>query len=325
MTVKMTLKWGLILTVLLVSQISCASWGKKKAPIQARRSLTPAQKEELLKAVDTLQQQVDARQTKAAKGTSADLLDDFPQIAEYELGTFIDAEMLLSQKKYLRAAKKYEKSLEDYPENTLKDPTVKRLFNIGMEYLNGRKRVFLGLFRLNGYAQGIEMLETIAEFEGLDDPNGLGVKGALAIADNYENRQLYEDAYLKWLEISTVWDDGLLGKQALLGMASNKHASYNKHPVPRRHLFDASSLKAAKTYYEKFTVLYPEEAQSRGIPGIIADIEEQMAFKEYSIGQFYLRTGETQAANIYFDAVLTRWPDSETAQMVRETLNQSAN
>ena len=325
MMVNRTIGWGLILATLLMSQMSCASWGKKKGPLQARQPLTQSQKEELLKEVDTLQKQVDDRMTKAAKGTAADLIADYPQIAEYELQVFIDAEMFLSQNKYLRAAKKYEKCLEDYTDNTLRDPTVKRLYNIGIEYLNGRKRVLLGIFRLNGYAQGIEMLDTVTEAEGLEDPNGLGVQGALAVADNYEHRQSYEDAYLKWLEISTVWENGRLGKQALLGMARNKHAAYNKHPAAKRHLFDASSLKAAKTYYEKYTVLYPEDAKSRGIPDIITEIDEQMAYKEYTIGQYYLRTGKVQAANIYFDMVLTRWPESETAQRVRETLSQSSN
>jgi tetratricopeptide (TPR) repeat protein len=251
------------------------------------------------------------------------MIAQYPQIAQYELKDFIKAEKYMLRSKFARAAKVYQKILEDYPESELRMPTVQRLFKIGTMYVvDGRKRLLLGLFLVSGYETGIKVLEIVSEAEGLEDPNGLGLKSALIVVENYEKRQLYEDAYLKWLEISTVWEDGELGRQALLGMAESKRATYNRHAPEKRHLFDASGLKAANTYYERYLTLFPDDPKEQYITETMEEINEQIAYKEFSIAQFYDRTGQKQAANVYYDMIIQSWPQSKAAQMARETLNQ---
>lgn len=250
----------------------------------------------------------------------------YPQIAQYELKDFLKAEAYLLKRKFSRAAKVYQKVVEDYPASELRKPTVQRLYDIGTMYVvDGRKKVLLWVFRISGNETGIKILDVVSEAEGLDDPNGLGLKSAMHVVDSYEKRLMYEDAYLKWLEISTVWEDGNLGKRALLGMADNKHASYNKNPLEKRPLFDASSLKTAKTYYEKYLMLFPDDPKESYVTTTMQEIDEQIAYKEYTIAQFYERTGQKQAASLYYDMVIESWPRSKAAQMARETLNQPSN
>ncbi|NQV33900.1 MAG: tetratricopeptide repeat protein [Phycisphaeraceae bacterium] len=316
-----------LLAGLMVSQMSCASGsGKKNKPVQLRKSLTQAEADQLHEDVEVLQKLVDARKKSAVARNIKAMTASYPQIAQYELKDFIKAEKLLLKKKFSRAAKVYQKVLEDYPASELRTPTVERLYGIGTMYVvEGRKKKLLWLFWISGYETGIKVLEVVSEAKGLEDPNGLGLKSALHVVDNYEKRRLYEDAYLKWLEISTVWEEGQLGRQALLGMADNKHASYNKNPVERRHLFDASGLKTAKTYYDKYLMLFPDDPAESYVTTQIQEIDEQIAYKEFSIGQFYERTGQKQAANLYYDMVIESWPGSQAAQMARETLNQPSN
>lgn len=316
-----------LLAGLMVSQMSCASGsGKKNKPVQLRKSLTETEADQLHEDVDVLQKLVDARKKNAVARNIKAMTAGYPQIAQYELKDFLKAEKLLLKRKFSRAAKVYQKVLEDYPASELRIPTVERLYGIGTMYVvEGRKKRLLWLFWISGYETGIKVLEVVSEAEGMEDPNGLGLKSALHVVDNYEKRRLYEDAYLKWLEISTVWEEGQLGRRALLGMADNKHASYNKNPLERRHLFDASSLKTAKTYYDKYLMLFPDDPAEAHVTTQIQEIDEQIAYKEYSIGQFYERTGQKQAANLYYDMVIESWPESEAAQMARETLNQPSN
>ncbi len=326
MTIKKWVVLGLLAGV-LVSQVSCASWsGKNKKPVPLRKSLNQTEADLLNKDVKVLQEQVDLRQKRAVRHTSRLMMANYPHIAQYELKDFLKAETYLLKGKFSRAAKVYQKVLENYSASELRMPTVKRLFNIGTMYLvDGKKKVLLGIFRISGYETGIKILEIVSEAEGLEDPNGVGLKGALYIVDNYEKRQAYEDAYLKWLEISIVWEDGELGRRALMGMADNKHASYNKNAPDRRHLFGASSLKAARTYYEKYLTLFPDDPKETYVTNTIDEIDEQLAYKEYSIAEFYGRTGQKQAANIYYEMVIESWPKSKAAQMARETLNQPSN
>jgi outer membrane protein assembly factor BamD (BamD/ComL family) len=326
----MRIKRWLILALLaglMVSQMSCASGSdKKNKPVRLRKSLTQTEADQLHEDVVVLQALVDARKESAVERSIKAMTASYPQIAEYELKDFLKAEAYLLKDKFSRAAKVYQKVVEDYPASELRTPTVQRLYDIGTMYVvDGRKKVLLWVFRISGSETGIKVLEVVSEAEGLEDPDGLGLKSALHIVDNYEKRQMYEDAYLKWLEISTVWEDGSLGRQALLGMAENKHASYNKNPVERRPFFDASSLKTAKTYYEKYMILFPDDQSESYVKTQIQEIDEQIAYKEYSIGQFYERTGQKRAANLYYDMVIGSWPGSEAAQMARETLNQPSN
>lgn len=315
-----------LLAGLMLSLMSCASSNKKTKPVQLRKSLTQTQAELLQEDVEALQKAVDDGQKRAVKGRSKAMMASYPQIAQYELKDFLRAERYLVKKKFSRAAKVYQTVLEDYPDSELRIASVERLYKLGTMYVvDGKKKRVLGLFWISGNETGIKILEVVGEAEGLEDPNGLGLKGALHIVENYEKRRLYEDAYLKWLEISTVWEDGELGRRALLGMADNKHASYNKNPVDKRPLFDASSLKTARTYYEQYLTLFPDDPKESYVTTTMKEIDEQIAFKEFTIAQFYDRTGQTQAANLYYDMVIESWPGSKAAQLARETVNQPGN
>lgn len=314
-----------LLAAILVLQTSCASSGKNKV-IALRKPLNQEQTDRLLKDVNELQFLAESGQARSFKRCAKGMLFQFPQIAQYELKDYIKAEQYQMKHQYSRAARKYQQVIENYPDTELRESVLDRLFNIGYMYVvEGRKRSFLWIFRISGYETGIKVLEVVSEAEGLEKEDGLGLKGALIIADHYENHQLFEDAYLKWLEISTVWQDGELGRRALLGMAENKRASYNANPVERRHLFDASSLKASKTYFEKYLTLFPEDPKEQYVMNAIQEITEQIAYKELTIGQFYNKTGQTQAANIYYDMVIQNWPKSQAAETARETMDQAAN
>ena len=62
----------------------------------------------------------------------------------------------------------------------------------------------------------------------------------LSVAHSYEKRKEYNEAYLKWSEISMRWPTGEMAKDALLAMARNKYAAY------RGAAYDGSSLIAQK-------------------------------------------------------------------------------
>ncbi len=310
--------------LILVSGVSCSVFQSKedKGVFKERKALTREDAEKLLTGAEELQDLVDSGKQGASKQCAGQLERDFPEIVELDLGMYLKAEMYLLKKKHLRAAKTFEDMIEEYPETELKDTTQLRLFEIAKTYLAGKKKTVLGVIRMAGYEDGVEIMNKIADDIGLDDPNGLGVKSALAVAHSFEARKEHEEAYLKWLEISITWQRGELGKQALLGMAGNKHAAYTIHPEDRQPLFDAANLKTAKTYYERFAVTFPEDAESLNIDKTIKEIEQQMARKELNIGQYYLRTGHEQAANIYFDMVIETWPDTDAAQIARGSVKQ---
>jgi tetratricopeptide (TPR) repeat protein len=314
----------LLATVMLAG---CASAPKKGAIENKprRQPLTTEQKDKLMAAVAALQQLTDEHQDGAVKAGFKQVAADLPQIAEFDLKLFGQAEVYLAKKKYDHAARTYKKMVDDYPESELRNPALARLFKIGSHYLEGPVVLNLIVLKVRGFDRGIKILDDVSEEVGLQDPNGLGIKAALAVARSYEHRTvygqaMYEEAYLKWSEIGAVWETGPLGKEALLGMARNKLGAYNAPPPGRRHLYDGSNLTAARTYYLKFQGVFPQDANEMDVKGIVAQIDRDMAFKQLAVGQYYHRIGKLQAANLYYDMVIRNWPAAPAAQTARELL-----
>lgn len=278
--------------------------------------------DEYQRAITDLKSLVKEGDTGQVKAILEQLKAEFPDRIGPDLELFALGEVRYWQDRYGKALVKYEKLLKDYPGSEYAGLALQREFDMAQEYLEGRKKIVLGILKLSGYDEGVEIMEKISDRAGLDEPNGVGLRAALAVAEHYEAREKFIEAYLKWSEIASYWESGPIGKRALYRMAENNLAAYNRHPPEKRSNFDASKLATAKTYYQKYLLLYPEEAKQNEVPQKIEQIDEQMALKQYAIGQYYRRTGEPRAAHLYFDMVVQNWPKTEAAALAQEALDE---
>ena len=244
--------------------------------------------------------------TKAVGEALERLKRDFPEMAGPDFDAFFEAEMLFAAGKYSKANRGYEKFLDNYPASGLYDAAFERQFSIGTAFLAGEKIRILGLFKIRGYSYGVKMMDGIIERAG-DSP--IALKAALSMADSYERRGKFTEAYHKWSEISYSWPGGESGREALLGMARCKHAAY------RGPDYGDSDLVSARSYYESYRLRYPEGAAEIDVDGILEQIEEQLAYKQFSIGEYYQKGGAVQAANLYYQMVIDNWPESTVAGM----------
>ncbi len=274
--------------------------------------------DKFLLAVAEAKELVNAGDIDAARDAFDALKQDFPEIAGPDFDMFVKAELYYCEGRFVKAARSYDKLLTEHPKTSFRQAVLERQFAIGSAYLAGRKKVVLGFIKLSGYSEGVAIMEKVTDRAGIE--SSLGLEAALAVAKSFEERQKYEEAYLKWWEISLEWQTGEVGRDALHGMARCKHAAYNKEPEHKRHLYDASRLSTAKSCYERLRLLFPKDAQEIGVDEILTQINEQLARKQLSIGQYYQRVGNRQAATLYYDMVVTEWPGTEAAQTANELL-----
>ena len=305
------------------SAIMAETWRLKDG--EEWQSVTADPQETYLRAIAELKNLVRTGESKAVEEALGQLKEEFPQYAGPDLDLFIEGELKYWKNRYSKAMVKYEKLLKDHPNSEFAGPAMDREFDMAGAYLGGRKKSVLGFIKIAGYAEGIEIMERLSDRAGLDDPNGVGLRAAVAVAEHYQTREQYLEAYLKWSEIASYWETGLIGKKALLRMAENNLAAYNVPSPKKRPRFDGSKLTTARTYYEKFMARYPEDAREQGIPQKIDEIDEQMAHKQFTVGQYYRRVGKTQAASYYFDMVVKNWPDTAAAEMARQALKENAD
>jgi tetratricopeptide (TPR) repeat protein len=279
-------------------------------------------KEKFLTEISDAQKMVDDCKTKAARKEFKDIKENHSEFSGPDLDLFIKAELLLSQKKLTESARNYDKLLTKYSESLLSNKAVNREYEIGMTFLDGRKKIVLGLIPIAGYEEGISILEKMIDHAGIDKQ--ISIDASVAIAKNYEKREKFNEAYLKWWEIySLVKKDDIINRDALLGMAKAEFAIYNRNPESKKPFYDGSCLLTAKTYFEMLKSNYPEYAQEIGVSETLNVISEELAHKELSIGLYYQRTGNKQSANLYFDMVISDWPKSRSAETAQNMLDKN--
>jgi len=306
-----------MLLLLASSMFSAETW--RLGQQGELKAVSAEGKDKYLLAVAQIKKLVNMGQTEAVGEALDKLKKDFPEIAGPDLDAFIKAELFFSEGKFTKAVRGYNKFLEEYSESALFEAALDRQFAIATAFLAGRKRPILKVFKIKGYATGVKIMEKISDdLAGLDAP--IGVKAAIAVAENYEKREKFHEAYLKWEDIAFQWETGEIGRDALLGQARCKHATY------RGPKYDASNLTgpfSAKNYYEKFKLQYPEDAEELEVDKILEQIEQQLAYKQFSIGEYYQKMGNKLSANLYYDMVIREWPDSKAAEMAKKTMNEN--
>jgi len=256
---------------------------------------------------------VNMGETTAVRKAVNKLKKDFPEAAGPELDAFLKAEILYSRGKFTKAIRSYDKFLDKFPTSELYAAALDRKFAIATAYLGGQKKTVLGVIKMSGYAEGIKVMEKISDQAG-DAP--IGLNAAVAVAQCYERRGKFNEAYQKWSEISSRWPNGQPGEDALLSMARCKLSGY------RGPKYDGSGLVSAKSYYENFQLRYPEDAEKISVGETVSEIDERIAYKEFSTGEYYRKTGNEQSAKLYYQMVVNGWPESTAAGMAKKAMSE---
>jgi outer membrane protein assembly factor BamD (BamD/ComL family) len=235
-----------------------------------------------------------------------------PEIAGADLEAFIEAEKLYSEGEWLKAVKAYDEFLENHPESKLYESALEREYSIGVAFLNGEKRVMLKILKVRAYDEGAALMRKLAERTG-DRP--MAKRALVTLAKKYEERGEYYDAYETWAEISILWPTGNMREQSLLGQAESLHSAYKGPRYDHQ-----SSLESARSYYQIYREQYTESAKEHEVDERLAMIDEQLAYKSFTIGQYYSRSGNIQAANLYYQMVIENWPETAASNQAAEAM-----
>lgn len=275
---------------------------------------------------------VDTGQCKEIQRAFNQLKADFPEIAGpnlNDLDLFIEAELLRCKGDFVKAGSSYGRFMDQFPDSKFYALALERQFRIATAFLAGRKRPILGIFKIRGYAEGVRIMESITYRLSLRDPEGIGTKAAVAVAQSYQDRKLFDEAYHRWAEIHDQHRTNTLGRQALLNMAQCSQALYRGHQYDTsdligRPLNPESYYNSSKSCYLKFKQQYPEDSDEFQIERKLNEIDERLALKQFEIGRYYQERGNMLSANLYYKMVLNRWPQTNIAAMARQMFMSSS-
>lgn len=264
-----------------------------------------------LLAISELKQQLVAGDDNDVLTALESLKNDYPDLAGGDLDAFIAAEEIYTKGNLGKAGKLYKVFLETWPDSPLQPVALERYFSIGAAFLQGQKRVFLGILKFPAFDDGVSIMRTITDKAG-NSP--MALRALQVTAENQERRKKFIDAYHSWAEISVRWPTGAEGRDALLRMGRALHASYDGAE------YDATVLSGAQSYFEDFIARYPQIAEELKLADTLSLITEQLAYKHYEVGFYYEKSGNLDTAHKHYRETIAQWPSSSAAQMAASRL-----
>ncbi|MBN1787782.1 MAG: outer membrane protein assembly factor BamD [Sedimentisphaerales bacterium] len=304
---------GFILVIVLWSAVIASAETWHLAGGEEWQKVDQAGGSAFMMAVAQAKQLISTGQTAKAKKAYEELQADYPQIAGDDFDAFVKAEMLYGQRDYVRAAQAYDRFTDKFPQSKFYQSALERQQQIATAFLYGQKITALKVIKIRAYEEGDTIMHKIADKAG-DAPVA---KSALkTLANSRAKRGDYYEAYRAWSDVSNRWPTGQTGQEALFGMARTLEQSYNG---PK---FDSKVLESSKSYYSEYQKRYPDVADELDVTRTLDNIEENLAEKDLTVGNFYFKTGKYTAAKMYYEKVIKTWPDSISARQAEQKMNE---
>ena len=174
--------------------------------------------------------------------------------------------------------------------SSTKDLTTEERFNKGMEAL-----------QKEDYQKAQEMFEVIL----LQDPASEYADDAqFHLAESYYLTGEYRVAAFHYSRVLNDFPGSPLYKQALF---LTGECYYKVSPQFER---DQSQTETAIRQYRAFLQFFPNDSLSQTVQERIVDLRTRLAHRDYSVAQQYLDRGEYKAADLYFQRVIDRYPET---------------
>jgi outer membrane protein assembly factor BamD (BamD/ComL family) len=99
-----------------------------------------------------------------------------------------------------------------------------------------------------------------------------------------------------------------------------KGPDYDDSDLIGRPLNPGSFYDSVRGCYDEFKLTHPQDTEEFDIEQKIRDVDEKLAYKQFKIGQYYQKKGNNLSANLYFQMVVNRWPQTVTAKIAEQML-----
>ncbi len=291
-------------------------------PLQAKQWLLKPEGEQEIKAgrISPDRQELDEAHRVLVQGKAGKAhkmlgkwFKTFPDSALNAEAMYYTGQSLESLGKLYKAFEKYEKLLQEFEDTEYFQKALEAQFGIAREYLNGRKRRVLGIFKIPADDVGVKILERIPErWPG----SLLADRSLMLLGDYYLAKKKYDEAVYAYDQLIVSYSSSAFIREARLQAAKAYLGNF------KGSAFDPAPLIEAKERLLEYQALYGPNAQSSEVQAMLAKIEELQARRAYEIGQFYQRTGKKDSARVSFEGVIRRCPITICASKAQSKLKK---
>ena len=210
-----------------------------------------------------------------------------------------------------KAADAYQKLVDKYPYSDRIKDAIKREFEIAGRFGNGEKIKVAGIPTFSGRDKAIELYMHIVK----NAPYGTyGDQAQFQIGEVHKSIGDYDEALKAYRAVIDDYPNSDLVPKAkyqiaYASMLASKSARYN----------DETSQKAIDEF-KNFKDAYPQNAQSVEADESIKALRAKKAMSGYETAAFYDKQGRLTSAKVYYQEVITKFPETPAAGMAQKRL-----
>ncbi len=267
---------------------------------------------------DTPKEQFDYAYSLYTQGDYKRAINEFQKlITHYKLSKFApEAQYYLgasyqNQGELYRAFQNYQKGIETYPGNVRVEETLKRQYEIGELFFQGRKQKVLGMELLPAQAKAVEIFETIvknAPYGKYAPLSQRKIGFSYMKAGNYFEARLAFEKFLKEYPEHPLAGD-VRYQISLCTLQTSPASAYSQQLT-----------ELAIEEMEDFVVEYPESEMVKEAKKHVHQLKEKRAQSLYEIAQFYEKQKKWMSAKIYYDEIIDNYPTTSWAAKAMDKL-----
>ena len=274
--------------------------------INPKSAVKPTPKEQLDYALSLY----DIKNYKEADREFKKLLKSYPRSSEasesqYYLGLIEEAQGNLYEA-YLA----YQKVIDKYPFSERIQEIIEREYRIAEAFMTGQKRKIIGV-TLPVENPAIEIFTKVIENSTYGP---LAAKAQYKLGLVLKSLMRYYEAEEAFNKVISNYPDSEWVEAAKFQIASCRQA------VSRGPDYDRGASEEAKQKFEEFVKEHPDAVLSREATRHIEQLKEKEAESNYNTARFYEKQKAYQSAKIYYNDIITNFPDSTWAVKSLERL-----
>lgn len=207
-----------------------------------------------------------------------------------------------------KAADAYQKLIDRYPYSDRIKDAIKKEFEIANEFASGTRMKVWGIPALSGQDKAIELYKHIVT----SAPFGInGADAQYAIGEVYKKMGDFEEAQKAYQAVVDNYPTSELVSKARYQIA------YVSMEASKRAQYSEQSAQRAIEEFEGFKTNYPQDGQSVEADEAIKALRAKKASTLYDTAFFYQRQGKSASAKVYYQEILTKYPETASATQAR--------
>jgi outer membrane protein assembly factor BamD (BamD/ComL family) len=204
----------------------------------------------------------------------------------------------------------FQKLIDKYPFSERIQEVIEREYKIAEKFMAGERRKSLGVV-LPVENPAIEIFTKVIENSSFGP---LAAKSQYKLGLVLKSQMMYYEAEDAFNKVLGNYPDSDWVEAAKFQIAACKAA------VSRGSDYDQGATQEAKEKFEEFVEEHPDAVLSRDAEKKIGQLKEKEAEANFNTARFYEKQDAYEAAKIYYNDTIVRYPDSPWAAKAMERL-----